>query len=236
MLDKDNWQRNLNKRDFLSLIILVFFLFIYLEYVLFSRLLAERYFDKGLDCLEKSRSTPGEMLDKKCSSYRNVLKLLKKSIKLNPYDSRAYFEYANVVTKIGDDPKLSVLLDVDSFVDSQRQQGLYNLAKVKYIEAILNEPTNAIYHQRLGSIYDKLSDFKKAEEEFKKAVLLDPQNISICIYLSQYFLSKGRQDEFFYHLDRVLEIYKKALRGGGPSVDMVEDFLKATGRENLINK
>lgn len=207
-----------------------------MEYVLFSRLLAERYFDKGLDYLEEARSTPREILAKKCLSYRNVLKLLKRSIKLNLYDSRAYFEYANVITEIGKDPELSMLLDIESFVDSQRQQGLYNLAKVKYIEAILNEPTNAIYHQRLGSIYDKLSDSKKAEEEFKKAVLLDPQNISIYIYLSQYFLSKGREDDFFYYLDRVLETYKKALRDGGPFADMAQNFLKAIGRENLINR
>lgn len=74
------------------------------------------------------------------------------------------------------------------------------------IEAISQEPTNANHHYQLGILYGKLSDSRRAEEEFKKAVLLDPQNIKIRLYLSKYFLAKDRYADFIYHFDKAVEL------------------------------
>jgi len=231
----NNWQRDLSRKESLILVALFILLFMYYEYLLFSRLSAERYLGQGLYYLQEGRSTSKEMLLKKSLFYQNALKSFKRSLKLNPYNADPYYEYGQIITEIADDSELSNSLDIGIKKDENR--GLYNLAKPYYEEAILKEPANAIYHQRLGSIYDKLSETQEAEREFRKAVLLDPQNVTIHLYLSQYFLSKNKQSDFLYHLDKVVQLYKASLGGGGPLEtlqSMVCDFLKRINREDLV--
>jgi len=67
--------------------------------------------------------------------------------------------------------------------------------------------------------------------------MLDPQNVSIHLYLTRYYLSRNRQEEFHRHLARVAELYKLALAGGGSVVhlkSMVENYLKSINKEDLI--
>ena len=186
--------------------------------------------------MEKGRSTPKEMLLEKSLFYQNALKLFKRSLRLDPYDADPYFECGQIIAEIADDSELSGSLDMVTKEDGGR--GAYNLAKSYYEEAILKGPANAIYHQGLGSIYDKLSETQESEREFRKAVLLDPQNVTIHLYLSQYFLSQNKESDFLYHLDKVVQLYNKSgMRGGGPLghlADMVRDFLKRINREDLI--
>lgn len=237
MVYLNSWQKNLSRKNSLTLISLFIFLFIFYEFILFSRLLGQRYFDLAMNSLGRAHSLGKEIIVEKSLSYQKTLKLLTNALRLNPYDVRPSFEYAEIISQIGDDAELSNSIDIKSLgIEQEGRTGFYELAKVKYAEAVLKEPTNAIYHQRLGSIYDKLQDAKNTEGELKKALLLDSQNVSIHLYLSQYFLSKDRQTDFLYHLYRAVELYKKALRGGGLLAKMVVDFLKAIGREDLIEK
>jgi tetratricopeptide (TPR) repeat protein len=230
----NNWQRGLSRKGSLIFIGLFIFLFMCYEYILFSRLSAEIYYNQGLYYSEKARSAPREILFKKSLFYQDALKLFKRSLDLNPYDARLFFECGQIITEMADDSELRSSVDI-KIIGKQEEGfvGLYNLAKSYYEKAISREPTNAIYHQRLGSICDKLSDMQGAEKEFRKALLLDPQNISIHLYLSQYFLSKDRQADFLYHLDKVVQLYKAGLRGGLLS-NMVGDFLQQINREDLI--
>jgi len=235
MVFLSNWQRNLKPSGFSILIILFIFIFIFYEFILLSRLSAERYLDKALGYLEKSRSLNKDIIIEKSLLYYRGLKLFKNSLRLNPFDSRFYFEYAEAIAEIGGDPQLSNSLDIDR-LDEGRTGGVeefYELAKTNYIEAILREPTNAIYHHRLGKIYDKLSDSTKAEEEFRKAASLSPQNAGIHLYLSQYFLSKNKEADFLYHIKKAVELQRLP---DGSVVGDVFWFLKSIGREDLMKK
>ena len=102
-------------------------------------------------------------------------------------------------------------------------------------KALLLEPTNAIYHQRLGAVNLALKETMAAERQFKQALALDPQNISLHIFLSQYYFSKGSQEEFNFHLDKILQLYHNGIRDvNGPLDTAVKDFLKSVGRQDLI--
>lgn len=231
-----NWQKDLDQKQSLILITLFIFLFIFYECILFSRLSVQGYLDKALDYLEKSRSLDKQIIIEKSLLYYQALKLVNKAASLNPYDSRPYFEYAQIITEIGDDTLLSGSLDIkmlDAKLESDGM-GFYGLAKTEYVGAILREPTNAIYHQKLGAIYDKLSDTKSAEEEFKKAVLLSPQNLSIYLYLSQYFFLRGKAENFLYHIQKAIALQRVV--PGGVVGGEVAVFLKSIGAEDLIRE
>ena len=109
-----------------------------------------------------------------------------------------------------------------------------NSNKAKFIEALLREPGNAIYHQRLGSIYVKLADTQKAEREFNNAVFLDPRNIRLRLYLAQYFFSIANQEPGLFHLNKAVSLYKTLPHG--PIYNEVEGFVKSAGYEELLKK
>jgi len=224
----NNWQKDLNRKNSLTLIILFIFLFACYEYILFSRLSSRRHLDKAFIHLEKARFVNKEIIVEKLLLYQKALKFLRNAMRLNSYDARPYFEFAQVISEIRSDSELANSLDIKSLSGWQEQEqddkGFYNLAKANYIEAILREPTNPIYHQRLGSIYDKLSYAENAEKEFNKAVLLDPQNLMLHLYLSRYFYIKDRQTEFLKHLNKTLDLYKVLPRS--PFHEKVEEFLR----------
>jgi len=136
---------------------------------------------------------------------------------------------------------LAKVLDLGSLRQAagEKNLSLIELARRNYVAALKLDPTNAIYHQRLGSIYEKLSSDIQAEKEFKKAVLLDSQNVSIHLYLTQYYLSRNKESEFNYHLGRVVELYKLALTGGGPMErlgNMVRQYLESIKQEELVKQ
>lgn len=237
MSSLDNLRIELTRKSSLTLIILFFLIFICLEYILFSRLSAKRYLDKGINYLDEYLQTPQELLSERSLFYSNALKSLNRASALNPYDSKSYFEYGQAIAQIVDDSEFISSLDsINSGTQKKGRPELCNLAKYYYTKAILREPLNAIYYQRLGSIYDKLSNTKEAEDEFNKAITLEPQNISIHLYLSQYFLSKNNEKGFDYHLQKAVDLYYRADLRGGPISDMVEDFLRSANREDLIKK
>lgn len=235
MLYLNSWQRDLDKKSSIIIISLIIALFLLFECALFSKLLSQRYFDKGLEILMRARLVPSDVIVEKSLLYQDGLKLLKRAIELNPYDSRSYFEYAEVLAEIANDNLLKSSLDIENIASKQEgDSAFYNLIRLKYIEAIAKEPTNAIYHLRLADIYNKLSDYIKAEDEYRKAVLLDSQNAMVHLYLAQYFLSKNKELDFLYHLDRIIKLYK--FMNYGPLRSKIEDFFKAIGRGDLIRR
>jgi tetratricopeptide (TPR) repeat protein len=181
--------------------------------------------------LQETQTLSSQDLVKKSLLYQNAMRSLQASIDLNPLDARSYFEYGQIISDLAEDDNLISSLDVDRMDIKGGRQGFYNLAKVYYRNAILHEPTNAIYHQRLGSLLDKMGVTEEAEREFGKAVILDKQNVSIHIYLAQYFLSKGRVAQFNTHLNKVKEL---DISGGGWLGDLVSGFLKKIETEDLV--
>jgi len=173
------------------------------------------------------------MVVAKSLSYQKGLRLLKESSRLAPYDAKPNFIYAEVILNICEDPVLQSSFDLREFAgQGDGQSGFYYLAKENYTQAVLKEPTNPIYHQRLGYVYDKILDTEDAERELANAVLLDPQNIRIRIYLSQYFLNKNKDDIARAHLDKVISLYRS---GGGCGLESeLSSLFKSVGREDLI--
>ena len=209
--------------------ILIFALFfVCFEAVLLTRHSSERYLSLSSDYLEKSSSIPKDEIIERALLYQKALRILNSSVSSNPANPKAYFEYAEVVGEIARDPEVraalggKILRGEDDSLD-----GFYNLQKKKIIEAISKEPANAIYHLKLGSVYNNLGDKDKAEKEFSAALYLDPKNMSIHLYLSRYFLSKGQEAEFLYHINKAIEL-------GGENE--AAQFLKKIGRQDLILK
>ena len=75
----------------------------------------------------------------------------------------------------------------------------YVSALARYAQAVNLEPTSAVYHLKVGWIYELMNFEDKAKNEFAKALLLDPTNLKNRIYLAEYFLSKGEEVNAFYH-------------------------------------
>jgi len=233
----NSWQIDLSKKKAFILIIILFFAFMYYGYLVFLRFFADKYYSEGVYYSEEARAVPIENLVEKSIFYQNALKLLSKSLRLNHHDARPYFEYGQIVAEIAGDGDLRDSLDIKRLgIQNGGEKALYSLASSYYKEAIAREPTNAIYHQKLGHVYNKLSDSpEEAEKEFKKAILLDPQNISIHLYLSQYYLSKGKDTDFNFYLNKVVSLFNHgAGDGAGIFSAMIGDFLKRINREELI--
>ena len=228
MPNPENWQIKLDGKFSLALSLLTVLLFICFEYILLSRLTADRYLRSGRNYLEEARSLPKSQLVEKSISYTKTLKSFESSIRMNPICSRPHFDYGEVLSQITKVPELRRTIDLKSpEVSKSGTDNFLNLAKDKYIQAIVREPTDAIYHERMGDIYNLLGDSEKAGREFKNAVMLDPQNINIRIYLAQFFFFKGKQSDFIYQI-------KKAIDFGGQKE--VLQFLKSIGREDLMTE
>ena len=234
MANIDSWQKDLKAGHSWFLISGFIFLFMLSGRTLFSRFLAQNYYNKALTDFAKASRLPCDITVEKSLLYQRGLSLLKESSRLNPHSPLSYFGFAEAILEIEKDFLLKRSLDIKGLGSGKEGQGdFYDLAKGKLIEAISREPTNPIYHQRLGAVYDKVSEAANAEQEFRRAVLLDPQNISIRLYLSNYYLSKGKQAEFLNHLNRALKLDQEIYGRTGYEV---RNFLEAIGRKDLIKQ
>jgi tetratricopeptide (TPR) repeat protein len=238
MLPSVNRQIVLGRQKSLFLGILLILIFTLYSKTLFSRYLSESYFEKALNYFSESEATDKELVVERARFYRKALKSVQNAINHNPYDARPYFEYAENISKIAQDRALRSSLGpgISNKGAEKDSVDFYGLAKSKYIEAILREPTNALYHQRLGDIYDKLSDAKNAESELRKALLLDPQNLLIHIYVCQYFLSKNKQQNFDWYFNKAMELYAGDGYNYGAFATQMANFLKSIGRQDLIKQ
>lgn len=213
----------------------ILFFILYSTFV-FSHLSAQRCLDQGMRLLENSRALSADLLVERIVLYQRALGLLKDSMRLNGRDSRAYFEYAEAVALAAQDPSIREMIELKTLSGTyvSGELGLYESARQGYIEAISKEPLNALYHQRLGRIYARLSDTQKAESEFNKAVMLSPGNLSIHLYLAQYYLSSNNNEGFLLHIRKAIEL--QGHDSGGQVGGQTMEFLRSIGREDLVNQ
>jgi tetratricopeptide (TPR) repeat protein len=236
----DNLRLHLGRSGALFLFSIFIILAVWWIRFLYVGFRAEEYLSNALKYQEKARSLPAEEVVARSIAYRNVMRLLSSSIKMEPAAARPYFEYGQVIAAIAEDPGLTASLDLSAIgtpgSNSIRPADgrIYALAGDCYREATKREPTNAIYHQRLGAVFATLGQPVEAEEEFEKAVKLDGENVSIRIFLAQYFYSRGREAQFKEHLDKAVGLFKVSLQGGGELSSLVTNFLEKIGREDLI--
>ncbi len=232
------WIRQIN--DNTAKILIFFYISIFAFFLIFisAQLKAQKFIQQAQGYLGRAQDmASNNMLVEQAVFYKKAVRSFSNAVKSNPFDDNNYFIYADCLSnKIDESGNLDNLFDLGDM--PANTLGLKDPAGFFYAQAIKRNPLNAIYHQRLASSYEKLSDYAKAEEEMLKAAMLDPQNVSIQLYLTQYYLSRGKQSEFNYHLGRVVEIFKVALKGGGPMGElreMVVEFLRSINREELIN-
>ncbi|MCM8795811.1 MAG: tetratricopeptide repeat protein [Candidatus Omnitrophica bacterium] len=118
---------------------------------------------------------------------KNYKQILDKAIKLNIPDSKYNYTRAELFLK----------------------EGSYSSARDDYIKAICLEPTNALYHFKLGEVYLKQSIDEiyknKAIDEFKKTIFLNPTNSYFRFLIGKNYFYLGMDKEF------VLEEFKQSL-------------------------
>jgi len=152
------------------------FLF-YIEQLIFNRFKAEEIF---LKIREKKISQTGvdAILE-----YKKVLKDIDKAIILNPMNSLYFDKKADILTEIA---LREDLKDVLSILDQFEEPASLKIqAEELYKKAINLNPTQAEYHLRLGWLYLILEKKDLAQNEFEKALLLDPENNEIKTYIKQ---------------------------------------------------
>lgn len=218
-----------------SLVLIFLFAIFFISYcsIVFFRLYSEHLIAAALDFTDEAKSLEKAPIEYMSLSYQKALKSLHKSMHFNALNSKTHFENGEIVREISDGPEeLRVGIDIRKFGASEDGlDGFYNLSKISYIQAILREPTNAIYHQRLGDTYLKLSDIKSAEKEFDAALLLDPQNAAIHLYLSNFYFFMNMQDKFIFHLNKAMDLGDEAVDGNIRGANY--KFLKSIGRLDL---
>lgn len=208
------------------------------EYCVLRSALAQHYFVKGKYYLEKAHVTPSDLLVKRVIFYQVALKSIRKSLALNPAHSKGYSTCGQIIAEIAGDDGLRSSVDAAGIgVPAKDAASFYGVARAWYIQAVASEPTNPIYHLKLGQMYDLLSDTKKAEDEMERAVKLDPLNITVHLFLSQYYKSRGNDAKFNLYFQKMIELGNTVgLRGGGPMADAVLPFLRSIGKEDLLKR
>ena len=220
--------------------IAIFFLY---QSFIFGQLKAAKYTRDARGYLKKVQDLEGKgIVVEQIIYFKRAIRSLSRAINSNLLDASAYFNFAESINEnIAQGKQWGKALGLEdlNLAKGTGDITLIELARRNYVRALELDPTNAIYHQRLASVYERLSNDEEAEKELKKAVMLDPQNVSIRLYLAQFYFSRDRQEEFRRQLARVVELYKFALTGGGPMVhlkSMVEDYLKSINKEDLIKQ
>lgn len=161
------------------LIIVISLLLFYVESLIFRSYQAEAIFErvknKKISAIDPVETT---------LEYRRVLKEIDKAITLNPLNSKYPNEKANLLTDFALKEDLKAgLLAIGDFKDANE---VLLLAGKFYKQAIDLSPTEADYHLRLGWLYSILDAKELMQQEFKKALLLDPQNTKIRSYVKDY--------------------------------------------------
>jgi len=209
--------------------------FLVCSYILLRKNYSDFYTKEGLSCFRKGALVSEELMVQKSLFYQKGLDLFEKSVAAYPAAAEPHFLFAEAVYEVAGNAGLARSIDAANYGAPQgaQEMGFLSLAEKEYLSAIARQPTNAIYHQRLGVVYTKEQQRERAEDEFARAVMLDPQNISLQVYLCRYFLGEGRTGDFEIHLLKAVELDKNAY--SKTSWEM-QNFLKSVNREDLITR
>lgn len=151
---------------------------IFVESLIFRRYQAEIIFQKVKQ--KKVLETDVEAI----IEYNKMLKEIDKAIALNPLRGGYPSKKADILSEIALREDLEYgLYSMVKFKDANE---VLNLARRLYQRAIDLKPTDADFHLNLGWLYGLVGEIDLVHEEFKKALLLDPQNIVIQSYVQPY--------------------------------------------------
>jgi tetratricopeptide (TPR) repeat protein len=160
--------------------ILSVFIFIGTGLLVINRYRADSIFNKIKDQKVKAKGVDAIV------EYRKICRRIDESISLNPLDSTYYYKKANIFAQLAVNDKIAVdLINIDEFGD---KNSLLSNSEKLYTQAILLNPTKADYHLQLGWVYRIKGDKQYSDDEFNKAILLDPTNNGLRRYVEKYRL------------------------------------------------
>jgi len=165
------------------LIFILFLSLIFMEMVIYRRYQAERLFEKIKDRKLLQNGIEGVL------EHKKNLNDIEKIIALNPLNSLYFSKKADLLTAIVLNQEIKEGLLLTGVFKNNEE--ILAQAQNSYKRAIGLNPTCADYHLHLGWFYDILNKPELAMQEFKKALLLDPQNNNIKTYIDNYLKSNN---------------------------------------------
>ncbi|XOV95245.1 MAG: tetratricopeptide repeat protein [Bacteroidota bacterium] len=97
--------------------------------------------------------------------------------------------------------------------DQLFNQGKYDEAIVAYSHFMEENPrdVSALYNR--GRAYEELSNFEKAEEDFKKVIKLDEKNVNANLSLAKLYYERGEYSRALVYSENALEINENSADG-----------------------
>ncbi len=178
-------------------------------------------------------SQAGDPVERIAQVKRQVA-LLSDAVAKDPGRAQTYFELGEYFRVASDDDSLAAFINPDT---AGNADVLRRRAVSYYTRALERFPTNAVYQQRLGLLYDTLGYTEKAKAAFARAEFLDPRNASLRLFLAQYFWRKKEPEEMDRQVRILAVLYAQALKGGGRFADLktqVEDFFTTIQKKELL--
>lgn len=162
----------------LILIVLSSLLFIFAERLVFKRFQAE-----VISMQVKEKKLVASRVDG-ILEYKKALNDLERAIALNPGNSAYFAQKADLLSSLflRDDLRRELV----GLEDFKNKEEILESAEDYYKKAINLNPTNPNYHLKLGWLYQLMAEKELMQEEFKKAILLDPQNEEIRSYVAGF--------------------------------------------------
>lgn len=199
------WHKELNLRKSRIYIFFLIILFLIVESYLILKIKGYLLFNEADLYIQKLKSLDKNLISQRVIFYQDILNLLEKAKDLDPLNSSYHFEYAKILLEILEDKTIFGIIEFPK-IDSKTQ--IIKFIEAQYKKAIFLKPSDPIYHLSLGYLYGLKDDLLAAEEEFKKASLLDPNNINNHLYITKYFLNKANFEKAFFYLNKTENLCK----------------------------
>jgi O-antigen ligase len=166
-----------------AIVIISCLFFVFLESLVYKRYQAESLFNR----IKESKVPLSEV--EAIFESRKILKGIDRAIFLNPLNSAYYNKRGDLLAEVAlrEDMKDKLANIREDFYSAQE---VLALAEKTYKKAIDLNPTNPEYHLRLGWLYSIKGEHNLTQDEFKKALSLDPQNMKIKSYIEKSIQSK----------------------------------------------
>jgi len=160
--------------------------------------------------------------------YEDAEKVYKKILRINPENYRAYHDLSVIYTKKGDYQKAEEFILKAVKINPYYAEGYYQLGKINYIKgkvkkakrylekSIKIDPDYVYSYNLLGIIYSEKNQ-EKAFLYFKKAVEIEPENVSFINNFALICKNTGR-------IEIAIRYYKKALKMKPNSTDILNDL------------
>gem|GEM_PF-3488931 len=168
------------------------------------------------------------------AGVKKHIEILQEAVAQDPGRAEIHFELGELLSAAAEDADLRGFLQL-SGVESADM--LRKRALACYARALERFPTNSVYQQRFGLLYDALGFPAQARMAFARAETLDPRNASLQLFLVQYYWAKHDSKAFDSQVEKMAELYDKGLKGGGPATAVktrVDHFFQSIDKEELL--